>query len=157
MLQPYIKDAFHFAQADAVTPLGKLRLRVWHVQLSPSSVVANSGATVLGTTHAGQGANAHTTTLIRITQAGLKLLTLTGSGTAKVDIRLAGDMNHDGNIDGLDSALFPQSLAANTPNSSNGAEFGADSFYLFNYQFWPNRQLPNSQHELASYATVCKR
>jgi len=57
MLQPYIKDAFHFAQADAVTPLGKLRLRVWHVQLSPSSVVANSGATVLGTGEPRMGAH----------------------------------------------------------------------------------------------------
>ncbi|MDK2127089.1 hypothetical protein, partial [Parachitinimonas caeni] len=52
------------------------------------------GATVIGR-------SGHTT-LIRVTEAGLKLLQLTGKGDAQVTIRLAGDLNRDGAVDGTD-------------------------------------------------------
>uniref|UniRef100_UPI00262BDF4C polymorphic toxin-type HINT domain-containing protein n=1 Tax=Propionivibrio sp. TaxID=2212460 RepID=UPI00262BDF4C len=46
------------------------------------------------------------TTLMRITESGLKLLRITGSGPAEVSVSVAGDLNHDGAIDGADAALW---------------------------------------------------
>ena len=77
-----------------------------------------SGITLLSRFTAGSGAftkratdhtTEHTsqrTTVLRLTQAGLHLLRLTGNGAASLRISVAGDINRDGAIDGLDSAAF---------------------------------------------------
>src|SRR5690606_33097768 len=67
-----------------------------------------TGGTVVGTTlHEGV-----LTTLVRMTDAGLKLLRLTGTGNVAVNVSIAGDLNRDGHIDGADSAAFEQDAAA---------------------------------------------
>ena len=73
-----------------------------------SASVQITGATVLGRTslHGVQ------TTLLRVTEAGLKLIRLTGTGNAQVRVSLAGDMNRDGVVDGADSAAWAQAVAS---------------------------------------------
>jgi VCBS repeat-containing protein len=76
-----------------------------------------TGATVIGTATQGQT----TTTLVRLTEAGLKLLRLSGSGTAQIKVSLAGDMNRDGLVNGADSAAWEAMLAAvNMAGDING-------------------------------------
>ncbi|MDK2127154.1 dockerin type I domain-containing protein, partial [Parachitinimonas caeni] len=53
-----------------------------------------------------------------------KLLQLTGKGDAQVTIRLAGDLNRDGAVDGTDSTLFEQALAAANGAPSPAGEGG---------------------------------
>ncbi|MDD2761989.1 MAG: hypothetical protein PHH11_17065, partial [Methylomonas sp.] len=47
-----------------------------------------------------------TTVLLRVTEAELKLIRLQGSGNAQIKVSLAGDLNRDGAVDGLDSEAF---------------------------------------------------
>ncbi|MDH3210065.1 MAG: Ig-like domain-containing protein, partial [Burkholderiaceae bacterium] len=67
------------------------------------------GATILGRASTAGG----TVTLLRTTQAGLKLITLQGSGAVTVRVTIAGDMDRDGDIDGADSAVWEAATAAN--------------------------------------------
>jgi YD repeat-containing protein len=46
------------------------------------------------------------TYLIRVTEAGVKLLRVQGTGEAQLRLTLAGDLNADGRIDGADSLLW---------------------------------------------------
>ncbi|MER2625129.1 MAG: putative Ig domain-containing protein, partial [Accumulibacter sp.] len=48
--------------------------------------------------------NGTRTTLLRISEGGLKLLRLTGNGHATLSVSVAGDLNLDGHVDALDSA-----------------------------------------------------
>ncbi|MDB5857580.1 MAG: hypothetical protein JWQ76_1269, partial [Ramlibacter sp.] len=59
-----------------------------------------TGAVLLGTSVSGNVQ----TTLLRVTEAGLKLIRLHGQGTAQVRVSIAGDLNRDGAVDGADSA-----------------------------------------------------
>ncbi|MBK7952691.1 MAG: hypothetical protein IPK02_01265 [Candidatus Accumulibacter sp.] len=59
------------------------------------------------------------TTLLRVSEAGLKLLRLTGSGQASVSVRVAGDLNRDGRVDAVDSALW-QAAAGSSAADLNG-------------------------------------
>ncbi|WP_346950351.1 Ig-like domain-containing protein, partial [Dyella sp.] len=52
------------------------------------------------------------TLLVRVTEAGLKLLRLSGSGHATVRVSIAGDLNGDGRIDGADSSAWTQDAAS---------------------------------------------
>lgn len=86
---------------------GALILAIHSTTSDPSATLHVVGGEVLGSTVHDGG----TTTLVRVTRSGLKLLRLTGTGTAKVTITIAGDLNHNGTIDGADSAAFEQDLA----------------------------------------------
>jgi len=68
----------------------------------------HTGSTLLAT-HTQGGT---TTYLLRTTQAGMQLLSLTGSGAAQVRISVAGDLNQDGRVDGSDSAAFELAMQA---------------------------------------------
>src|SRR5207244_236434 len=76
--------------------------------LDPQASLQVTGATVLGTARvAGKK-----TTLLRVTEAGLKLIRLNGTGSASVRVSIAGDLNRDGVIDGSDSAAWEQAAAS---------------------------------------------
>ncbi|WP_374352805.1 Ig-like domain-containing protein, partial [Chitinimonas sp.] len=66
-----------------------------------------SGATVVGSS-VSQGQR---TSLIRVSEAGLKLLTLQGEGDAELYLSVAGDLDGNGKVDAADSAAFEQALA----------------------------------------------
>ncbi|MBK7003103.1 MAG: tandem-95 repeat protein [Rhodoferax sp.] len=72
-----------------------------------------TGATVLGSTRV----NGVQTTLVRVSEAGLKLIRLQGTGAAQIRVSIAGDMNRDGVVDGQDSGIWEQAAA-------NGAAVG---------------------------------
>ena len=76
------------------------------------------GATILGQATSG----ARTVTLLRTTEAGLKLLTLQGAGSVSVRISLAGDIDRDGDVDGSDSAAWEAAAAQGLPS----ADFNGD-------------------------------
>ena len=78
----------------------------------PSATLQVTGATVLGTTMV----NGKQTTLLRVTEAGLKLVRLSGTGASQIRVTIAGDLNRDGVIDGADSAAW--ALAATSGNSA---------------------------------------
>ncbi|MBP6708625.1 MAG: hypothetical protein KA223_05655, partial [Candidatus Accumulibacter sp.] len=46
------------------------------------------------------------TTLLRVSDSGLQLLRLSGSGQASVRLRIAGDLNHDSHVDAADALLW---------------------------------------------------
>ena len=98
------------------------------------------GTQVLGSYRNAKGV---TTTLVRVTSAGFKALSLTGSGETAVDIVLAGDMNHDGNIDGLDSAALNKALTTQemlADVNGDGVVDASDRQLLFsNYGFKANK------------------
>ncbi|MCM8661444.1 MAG: hypothetical protein NFV80_00090, partial [Candidatus Accumulibacter sp.] len=74
--------------------------------LEPPEIV---GGEVLGSS-VHEGAR---TTLFRVHEAGLKLVRLTGHGTASVTVRIVGDLNRDGRVDAIDSVLWE--AAASSP------------------------------------------
>ncbi|ROZ61645.1 Ig-like domain-containing protein [Ramlibacter sp. WS9] len=81
------------------------------IQSQGGGALQVTGATVLGTS-----TDASTqTTLVRITEAGLKLIRLTGEGQASIKIALAGDINRDSLVDGADSQAWEQ-----TPSDIDG-------------------------------------
>jgi hypothetical protein len=89
---------------------------IYAVETTPGSVLTVEGATVLGqATAAGR-----TVTLLRVTQAGLKLLSVSGAGAASVKVSLAGDLNRDGRVDGLDSSTFASTAVDLDGNGSAG-------------------------------------
>jgi hypothetical protein len=95
------------------------------------------GAQVLGTVASG----ARTVTLIRVTEAGLKLLTLHGSGDANLRIDVAGDLDRDGDVDGADGAAWEQGGAAADLNGS-GAANADDRQVLYANYGWRANQAP---------------
>ncbi|QNM95070.1 tandem-95 repeat protein [Chitinimonas koreensis] len=100
-----------------------------------------TGATVLGTATV----DGKRTVLLRITEAGLKLLRLTGSGAARVEVTLAGDLNRDGKIDGQDGAAFEQArLEGRLPADldGDGVIASADRQILYANYGWRANQAP---------------
>ncbi len=71
-----------------------------------------------------EGQGERVTTLVRITEAGIKLIRLTGTGTAQVKVSLAGDINRDGLVNGTDSQAWEAMLAASNsePSTSGGGQ-----------------------------------
>jgi VCBS repeat-containing protein len=126
------------------------------IESSSTAVLEIVGGTVIGTqsTINNQLSSALTTTLVRITEAGLKLLRLSGSGTAQIKVSLAGDMNRDGLVNGADSAaweqaaLDPQSSILNPDLNGDGAVNTTDRQVLYaNYGLRANQapvQLPST-------------
>ena len=101
-----------------------------------------TGATVLGRSTLGQ----RVVTLLRINEAGLKLLTLNGSGAASLRISLAGDLDRDGRIDGSDSAAWEAAAAAGTLASADldgdGDADAGDRQLLYANYGWRANQAP---------------
>ncbi|MFX9688368.1 dockerin type I domain-containing protein, partial [Acinetobacter baumannii] len=62
----------------------------------------------------------HTVTLVRITSAGFKQLAISGVGAVAVRLSIVGDLNHDGNVDGLDSTLLQQAQEGQNQFDLNG-------------------------------------
>ena len=61
---------------------------------NPQTTLQLVGATVLSnSTIAGKQ-----TLLVRVTEAGLKLLRINGTGMSKIRVSVAGDLNYDGTI-----------------------------------------------------------
>ncbi|MHB8166023.1 MAG: dockerin type I domain-containing protein, partial [Sulfuricella sp.] len=85
-----------------------------------------TGAQIIGSA----SINGLTTTLLRVTEAGVKLIRITGAGDANLRISVAGDLNRDGKIDGTDSQMFEQALASPLPNPLPPAGEGANEFDL---------------------------
>ncbi|MCI4427871.1 MAG: putative Ig domain-containing protein, partial [Burkholderiales bacterium] len=100
-----------------------------------------TGATVLGTTNIG----GRQTTLLRVTEAGLKLIRLTGAGSASVRVSIAGDLNRNGVIDGIDSAAWVQAAAASASIgdlNGDGLVNQADRQVLYANYGWKANQAP---------------
>ncbi len=80
------------------------------------------------------------TTLLRVSEAGLKLLRLTGSGQASVSVRIAGDLNRDGRVDAVDSALWEAAGSSAADLNGDGTSNALDRQILFaNTGFAANR------------------
>jgi VCBS repeat-containing protein len=105
----------------------------------PLATVEVTGATVLGTTTV----NGKRTTLLRVTEAGLKLIRIQGTGTATLSISIAGDLNQDGKVNGLDSQAWAQGAVANAIGvdiNGDGQVTAADRQVLYaNYGFKANQ------------------
>jgi hypothetical protein len=99
--------------------------------------LSTTGATLLGQTVSGSV----TVSLLRIDAAGLKLLTLAGEGPATVSISLAGDLNEDGVVDGMDSALMAQGGAAADLNG-DGKSDSTDRQVLYANFGWHANEAP---------------
>ena len=80
-------------------------------ELPVGASIEVTGATLIGNATV----NGKNTLLVRVTEAGAKLIRLNGAGTASVRIGVAGDLNRDGNIDGADSEAWQQNVASNNP------------------------------------------
>ncbi|WP_374326246.1 tandem-95 repeat protein [Azonexus sp.] len=83
------------------------------LSIEGAGTVEVTGSTVVGDTLV----NGKRTLLLRVTEAGVKLIRLTGTGNASVAVTLAGDMDRDGRIDGNDSQAWEAAFA-------NGADIG---------------------------------
>ncbi len=103
----------------------------------PEASLQVTGAVVLGSSIV----NGKMTTLVRITEAGLKLIRITGTGSAVLRISLAGDINADGKVDGADGALFNAGPADDINDiNGNGQVNAADRQILYaNYGFKANQ------------------
>ena len=86
-------------------------------QLPAGATLEVSGATIVGNATI----NGKNTYLVRVTEAGTKLIRINGTGASSVRISVAGDLNRDGTINGLDSQTFEQQqLINNAASDLNG-------------------------------------
>ena len=115
--------------ASTVKTPGAAGAIVYAVETQVGSTLAAEGAAVLGQA----STNGKTVFLLRVTQAGLALLTLSGSGPATLKITVAGDLNRDGRIDGADSAGL---AAANADLDGNGVVNDGDRQLLYANYGW---------------------
>ena len=83
-------------------------------ELPADASVEVTGATLIGNATV----NGKNTLLVRVTEAGAKLIRLNGAGQASLRIRVAGDLNRDGTIDGADSQAWQR--AQNSATGSLG-------------------------------------
>jgi hypothetical protein len=113
--------------------------------LGAATQLAAVGATVLGTALQG----GRTITLLRTSEAGLKLLSLQGSGEVEVQVSVAGDLDRDGDVDGADSDAWE--AAAKVGNTAladldgNGSAETADRQLLYANYGWRANQAPVGQ------------
>jgi len=82
-------------------------------QLPEDAHLEVAGAQIIGTATA----NGKVTRLLRVSEAGVKLIRITGNGAAQLRLTLAGDLNSDGQVDGTDSALWEAARAAQDPRA----------------------------------------
>jgi len=69
------------------------------------------GAQMLGSSTA----NGKVTQLLRVGEAGSKLIRLSGSGAAQLRLSVAGDLDRDGRVDAADSQAWEQAAATQDP------------------------------------------
>ncbi|MDN5416349.1 MAG: putative Ig domain-containing protein, partial [Acinetobacter sp.] len=83
-------------------------------------------------------------TLVRLTSAGFKQLAVTAQGTVNIKLSVAGDMNADGNVDGLDSQLWQQSQTSEKLRDLNGDGVvnNIDLQILYANYGWKTNQAP---------------
>ncbi|UUZ69427.1 hypothetical protein LP416_08015 [Polaromonas sp. P2-4] len=96
------------------------------------------------------------TMLLRVTEAGLKLIRINGAGAAQVRVSLAGDLNRDGVVDGIDSAAWQQAAAeANAVGDLNGDDLvnQADRQVLYANYGWKANRAPVAAATLPSTLT----
>ncbi|HEY8879876.1 MAG TPA: tandem-95 repeat protein [Roseateles sp.] len=110
---------------------------VYAIETSAGANLALEGATTLGQISNG----GKTVTLVRVTEAGLKLLTLTGNGAASLKVSIAGDLNRDGRIDGADSAAY---AAAGVDLNGDGVVNDTDRQVLYANYGWRANVAPVS-------------
>ncbi|EHU1210218.1 tandem-95 repeat protein [Acinetobacter nosocomialis] len=86
----------------------------------------------------------HTVTLVRITSAGFKQLAISGVGAVAVRLSIVGDLNHDGNVDGLDSTLLQQAQEGQNQFDLNGDGLinHADLQILYANYGWKSNKAP---------------
>ena len=109
------------------------------VRTTGAAAVSAVGGVILGQARTG----AETVTLLRVTEAGLKLVTLSGDGAASAQVSLAGDLDRDGDVDGADSALFDEA-AAGADLNGDGVVDALDRETLFANYGWRANQAPVS-------------
>ncbi|WEI17184.1 Ig-like domain-containing protein [Acinetobacter proteolyticus] len=85
-----------------------------------------------------------TITLVRITSAGFKQLAVKGTGSVAVRLSIVGDLNRDGYVDGLDSALWQQAQAGQQQFDLNGDGVvnNTDLQVLYANYGWKSNQAP---------------
>ena len=77
-------------------------------------------------------------TLFAVTGAGLHELAVSGTGAYQVDLRVAGDVNGDGKVDGTDSAAVAAALAGADVNGDGSVGAIDRQLVAANYGFRPN-------------------
>ncbi|HEV6968357.1 Ig-like domain-containing protein [Roseateles sp.] len=123
--------------ASTVKTPGAAGAIVYAVETTAGTGLAVEGAVVLGQVNNG----GKTVTLIRVTESGLKLLTLTGSGAAGLKVSIAGDLDRDGRIDGADAAAF---AAAGVDLNGDGTANDTDRQVLYANYGWRANLAPVS-------------
>jgi hypothetical protein len=93
------------------------------------------GAQVVGQAISG----GRTVTLLRVTEAGLKLLTVTADGDVTLHISVAGDIDDDGDVDGADSVAWE---VARSDLNGDGQADAADRQLLYANHGWRANQAP---------------
>ncbi|HEU6455810.1 MAG TPA: Ig-like domain-containing protein [Roseateles sp.] len=121
--------------ASTIKTQGGAGAVIYAVETTAGGSLAVEGATVLGQVSNG----GKTITLIRVTESGLKLLALSGSGAAELKITLAGDLNRDGKVDGADSAAF---AATGADLNGDGVTSDSDRQILYANYGWRANQAP---------------
>ena len=83
-------------------------------------------------------------TLVRVTSAGFKQLAVTAEGMVSIRLSVAGDMNADGSVDGLDSALWQQAQTSSQLRDLNGDGIvnSTDLQILYANYGWKTNQAP---------------
>ncbi|MCB1965791.1 MAG: hypothetical protein KDI64_07000, partial [Candidatus Accumulibacter sp.] len=75
---------------------------VLETMLPADGLVEVAGAQIVGST----AADRRVSQLLRVTEAGVKLVRLSGTGAAQVSISVAGDLSGDGQVDAVDSRAW---------------------------------------------------
>ncbi|MEG2434360.1 MAG: hypothetical protein RSB25_22230, partial [Acinetobacter sp.] len=84
-----------------------------------------------------------TLTIVRITSAGFKQLAVQGIGAVAVRLSIVGDLNHDGNVDGLDSSLWQaQTGQSQFDLNGDGVINNTDLQILYANYGWRSNQAP---------------
>ncbi|MDR3070024.1 MAG: hypothetical protein LBU38_03330, partial [Propionibacteriaceae bacterium] len=122
-------------------------------QLPADAQLDIAGGEIIGTA----SVNGRTTTLVRVTEAGVKLIRITGTGSAQIRLTLAGDLNADGKVDGADSAAWETanqtSQLAQGDLTGDGLIDATDRQVLYANSGFAANQAPVAQTELPTLKT----